>query len=232
MTGTNGKTTTTRLIHYFLTNEKTKVGMTNSDGVYIGDEVLDHGDCSGPVSARMVLAHPEVDIAVLETARGGILREGLAFRKCDVGIITNVSEDHLGRDGIDTLEDLIKLKRLVAEVVMKTGYCILNADDPNVAAMNAYTDGEVIYTSTDATQPHVKAAINKGCKVWYVNEQGVICHSADGVIQQFMDCTMVPITISGMARHNIANLLQALAAAETQGITMEELRKEGCHIYA
>lgn len=134
--------------------------MTNSDGVYIGDEVLDQGDCSGPVSARMILAHPEVDVAVLETARGGILREGLAFRKCDVGIITNVSEDHLGHDGIDTLDDLIKLKRLVAEVVMKTGYCVLNADDPNVAAMNAYTDGEVIYTSTDATQPHVKAAIN------------------------------------------------------------------------
>ncbi|WHY98923.1 cyanophycin synthetase [Peribacillus simplex] len=226
VTGTNGKTTTTRLVHYFLTNEKTKVGMTNSDGVYIGDEELDQGDCSGPVSARMVLSHPEVDVAVLETARGGILREGLAFRKCDVGIITNVSEDHLGRDGIDTLDDLIKLKRLVAEVVMKTGYCVLNADDPNVAAMNAYTDGEVIYTSTDATQPHVKAAINGGGKVWYVNEQGVICHSSDGVIHQFMDCTIIPITISGMARHNIANLLQALAAAETQGVSMEELRRK------
>ncbi|CAH0205270.1 Cyanophycin synthetase [Peribacillus sp. Bi96] len=226
VTGTNGKTTTTRLVHYFLSNEKTKVGMTNSDGVYIGDEVLDQGDCSGPISARMVLAHPEVDLAVLETARGGILREGLAFRQCDVGIITNVSEDHLGNDGIDTLEDLVKLKRLVAEIVLKTGYCILNADDPNVAAMEAYTDGQVIYTSTDATQPLVKAAINEGCKVWYVNEQGMILHASDGIIHQFMDCNKIPITISGMARHNIANLLQALAAAHTQGISMEELRKK------
>ncbi|MFD4928232.1 cyanophycin synthetase [Peribacillus butanolivorans] len=226
VTGTNGKTTTTRLVHYFLSDVKTKVGMTNSDGVYIGEEVLVQGDCSGPISARTILAHPEVDVAVLETARGGILREGLAFRQCDVGIITNVSEDHLGSDGIETLDDLVKLKRLVAEVVQKTGYCVLNADDPNVAAMAEYTDGEVIYTSTYATQPLVKAAINEGRKVWFVDEQGIISYSSDGVIHQFMDCTQIPITISGMARHNIANLLQALAAAHTQGISMEELRKK------
>lgn len=226
VTGTNGKTTTTRMIHYFLSNDDTKVGMTNSDGVYIGEDILDQGDCSGPISARMVLSHPEVDAAVLETARGGILREGLAFRQCDVGVITNVSEDHLGCDGMDTMEDLVKLKRLIAEVVLDTGYCILNADDPKVAAMGAYTDGEVIYTSTDANQPLVKEAIKMGKKVWFVNEQGMILHSSAGVTQPFMDCTMIPITISGMARHNIANLLQALAAAHTQGVSMEELRKK------
>ncbi|WP_057912332.1 cyanophycin synthetase [Peribacillus muralis] len=226
VTGTNGKTTTTRMIHYFLSNDKTTVGMTNSDGVYIGEEILDQGDCSGPISARMVLAHPEVDVAVLETARGGILREGLAFRQCDVGIITNVSGDHLGCDGMDTMDDLVKLKRLIAEVVLDKGYCILNADDPLVAAMGAYTDGEVIYTSTDPNQPLVKEAIKSGQKIWFVNEQGMIFHSSAGVIQPFMDCSLIPITISGMARHNIANLLQALAAAHTQGRSMEELRKK------
>ncbi|MGE6378979.1 cyanophycin synthetase [Peribacillus muralis] len=226
VTGTNGKTTTTRMIHYFLSNDKTMVGMTNSDGVYIGEEIVDQGDCSGPISARMVLAHPEVDVAVLETARGGILREGLAFRQCDVGIITNVSEDHLGCDGMDTMEDLVKLKRLIAEVVLNTGYCILNTDDPKVAQMGAYTDGEVIYTSTDPSQPLVKEAIKGGQKVWFVNEQGMILHSSESVTQPFMDCTKIPITISGMARHNIANLLQALAAAHTQGISLDELRKK------
>ncbi|AOH54038.1 cyanophycin synthetase [Peribacillus muralis] len=226
VTGTNGKTTTTRMIHYFLSNDKTMVGMTNSDGVYIGEEIVDQGDCSGPISAGMVLAHPEVDVAVLETARGGILREGLAFRQCNVGIITNVSEDHLGCDGMDTMEDLVKLKRLIAEVVMDTGYCILNADDPKVAQMGAYTDGEVIYTSTDPSQPLVKEAIKGGQKVWFVNEQGMILHSSDSVTQPFMECTEIPITISGMARHNIANLLQALAAAHTQGISLDELRKK------
>ncbi|MFD9624582.1 cyanophycin synthetase [Peribacillus muralis] len=226
VTGTNGKTTTTRMIHYFLSNDKTLVGMTNSDGVYIGEEILDQGDCSGPISARMVLAHPEVNVAVLETARGGILREGLAFRQCDVGIITNVSGDHLGCDGMDTMDDLVKLKRLIAEVVLDKGYCILNADDPLVAAMGAYTDGEVIYTSTDPNQPLVKQAIKSGQKIWFVNEQGMIFHSSAGVTQPFMDCSLIPITISGMARHNIANLLQALAAAHTQGRSMEELRKK------
>ena len=226
VTGTNGKTTTTRMIHYFLSNGQTKIGMTNSDGVYIGEEVLDQGDCSGPISAGMILAHPEVDIAVLETARGGILREGLAFRKCDVGVITNVSEDHLGCDGIETLEDLVKLKRLVAEVVLENGYCVLNADDPHVLAMADYTDGEVIYTSTKINHPVIKAAIDNGQRAWYVDEQGVIHYAENGKIQRFMECENIPVTIEGKARHNVSNLLQALAAAMTQGIPIGELRKK------
>lgn len=226
VTGTNGKTTTTRLIHYFLSDAQTKVGMTNSDGVFIGEEILEQGDCSGPISARTILAHPEVDIAVLETARGGILREGLAFRRCDVGIITNVSEDHLGCDGIDTLEDLIKLKRLVAEVVLENGYCVLNADDAPVLEMADYTEGEVIYTTTQFNHPLIKAAINDGLKVWYVDEHERINYTENGKIQRFMKCEQIPITINGKARHNVSNLLQALAAAYTQGISMEDLRKK------
>lgn len=226
VTGTNGKTTTTRMIHYFLSNDWNKVGMTNSDGVYVGQEVLDQGDCSGPISARMVLSHPEVDTAVLETARGGILREGLAFRRCDVGVITNVSEDHLGRDGIETLEDLVKLKRLVAEVVLENGYCVLNADDPYVVAMNEYTDGEVIYTSTQANHPVIMAAIKERKRAWFVDEQGIINYVENGGVKRFMECEEVPITIKGKARHNVSNLLQALAAASTQGISIDELRKK------
>ncbi|MDP4171830.1 MAG: cyanophycin synthetase, partial [Bacillota bacterium] len=126
ITGTNGKTTTTRMVKHFLEEEGTTVGMTNSDGVYVGNQCIDEGDCSGPISARKILSHPRVDIAVLETARGGILREGLAFRHCDVGIVKNVSEDDLGNDGIETFDQLVKVKRIIPEVVIENGYCILN----------------------------------------------------------------------------------------------------------
>ena len=226
ITGTNGKTTTTRLVAHFLEEDGITIGMTNSDGVYIGGEAIDEGDCSGPISARKILANPTVDIAVLETARGGILREGLAFRFCDVGIVTNVTEDHLGLDGIETFDQLVKLKRLIPEVVADDGYCILNADDPEVAKMAAYTNGEVIYTSTSGNHPLIQQAAKDGKTAWYLADDGWISCLDKGVEKKFLPAKEIPITIEGTARHNIANLLQALAAAHSQGRSIEILKEK------
>ncbi|OCA85666.1 cyanophycin synthetase [Bacillus sp. FJAT-27225] len=226
ITGTNGKTTTTRLVKHFLERDGYTVGMTNSDGVYIGDQTIDEGDCSGPISARKILHSHEVDAAVLETARGGILREGLAFRQCDVGIVTNVSEDHLGLDGIEEFGQLVKLKRLIPEVVMEGGYCILNADDSEVVQMAAYTRGNIIYTSLSHMNQHIHQAIENGWTVWYLNEDEWIECVEDGVKTRLLPVSDIPVTINGKARYNISNLLQAFAAAYSQGVSIERLKEK------
>ncbi|WP_316568292.1 cyanophycin synthetase [Neobacillus sp. YIM B06451] len=226
VTGTNGKTTTTRMIKHFLEREGYTVGMTNSDGVYIGNNTIDEGDCSGPISARKILSNPNVDAAVLETARGGILREGLAFRQCDVGIVTNVSEDHLGLDGIEEFGQLVKLKRLIPEVVMDGGHCILNADDPEVVQMAEYTRGKIIYTSLFYTNHHIREAAEKGWTVWILDEENWICCIENGNPKRLLPARDIPVTIEGKARHNISNLLQALAAAYAQGVPFEVLKEK------
>lgn len=225
VTGTNGKTTTTRLIKHLLEEEGVTVGMTNSDGVYIGKQSIDEGDCSGPISAKKILSNPTVDMAVLETARGGILREGLAFRYCDVGIVTNVSEDHLGMDGIETFEQLVKLKRLIPEVVIDGGHCILNADDPNVAAMAEYTSGAVVYTSLDEENELIQNALDGNGKAWVHGKDGWIYFISNGQKLKFLPSSHVPVTINGTAKHNIANLLQSLAGAHALGTPLTKLKE-------
>lgn len=225
VTGTNGKTTTTRMIKHFLETEGRTVGMTNSDGVYIGSHCIDEGDCSGPISARKVLSNPQVDAAVLETARGGILREGLAFRYCDVGVVTNVAEDHLGLDGIETFDQLVKLKRLIPEVVIEGGACVLNADDPEVAKMAAYTNGRVVYTSLDELNPYIKKAVKKGDSAWFLDMEGWIVCVEGRNHSRFLPVKEVPITFEGTARHNVSNLLQALAAVRSQGVDLVTLKR-------
>lgn len=226
ITGTNGKTTTTRMVKHFLEKEGVTVGMTNSDGVYVGGQVIDEGDCSGPISARKILSNPQVDVAVLETARGGILREGLAFRHCDVGIVTNVTEDHMGLDGIETFDQLVKLKRLIPEVVIEGGTCILNADDQEVVKMAEHTRGKIIFTSLFETNSHIITAAEKGQTVWYLASDGWIKCVETGEEMNFLPAKDIPITINGYARHNISNLLQALAAAYSQGVSIEELKEK------
>jgi cyanophycin synthetase len=157
VTGTNGKTTVTRLISHMYETAHWVVGMTSTDGTYINKERIMAGDNSGPKSARTILLHPYVEVAVLETARGGILREGLAFDSCSVGVVTNVTSDHLGLKGINTLEELARVKQVVIEAIDDNGAAILNADDPLVAEMAAATDARVIYFSLNAKN-HIIAA--------------------------------------------------------------------------
>lgn len=223
VTGTNGKTTTVRMVAHLLGTKGQKVGMTCSDGVWVDGKCLDKGDCSGPGSARRVLAHKEVDVAVLESARGGIMREGLAFRYCDVGIVTNVTEDHLGQDGIETLEDLRKLKRLIPEVVLPEGTCILNADDEGCVAMADYTDGRVVFFSLSANNPLIIEAINNQREAWFLDGEWLMV-SLKGTVTPFLRAGDIPVTIGGLARHNIANCLAALAAGYAQGLSLAELR--------
>ncbi len=199
------------------------VGQTDSDGVRIDGEWVDRGDCSGPKSARRVLSDPRVDVAVLETARGGMLREGLAFQHCNIGIVNNVSDDHLGKAEVESLEDLWRVKRIVAEAVLPDGHCILNADDPWCVRMASHTKGKVVFFSLKADNPVIKEAISKGKTVWFISNGDIVCHH-NGSFTRFMKAAGIPITLNGLAQYNIANALASLAAAHAAGKPLKQLR--------
>ncbi len=154
VTGVNGKTTTTRFIAHILKGMGLRVGMTCTDGIFIDGRRIDRGDCSGPKSAGAVLLNPAVDAAVLETARGGILREGLAFDRCDVAVVTNIGDgDHLGLGEVNTPEDLAKVKRCIVDVVPPNGVAVLNAADPLVVGMEPHCAGGIFYFALDGNHP-------------------------------------------------------------------------------
>jgi cyanophycin synthetase len=217
VTGTNGKTTVTRLIaHMYKTARKT-VGMTCTDGVYIGDERIMAGDCSGPRSAEAVLLHPRVEVAVLETARGGILREGLAFEGCDVGVVTNVSSDHLGQKGINTIEDLARVKQVVIDAVMRDGAAVLNADDPLVAAMAADTSARVIYFSMNPNSPVTASHRAEGGRCVHVEDGAIVFQTGDDRLE-LIELERVPFTAGGRIGFQVANAMAAAAAAWGAGM--------------
>ncbi|MGB8517685.1 MAG: cyanophycin synthetase, partial [Gallionella sp.] len=194
--GTNGKTTTVRLISHILTQQGLRVGMTNSDGVYIQGKRIDTGDCSGPKSARNVLMHPDVDAAVFETARGGVLREGLAFDRCDVAVVTNIGMgDHLGLNYISTVEDLAVVKRVVLQNVAPNGVAVLNATDPMCVKMRDACPGSVIFFAQDKHHPVMATHRAQGCRVVYV-EQGDIV-AVKGNQEQRVPLANIPITRDG-----------------------------------
>jgi cyanophycin synthetase len=147
ITGTNGKTTTTRLISHIVKNNGFKVGFTTSDGIYVGNSMLTKGDTTGPISAEFILKDPTVEFAVLETARGGILRSGLGFSRCDVAVVTNIQEDHMGLSDINTLKDMARVKGVVAESVKRDGYVVLNADNEYCAGISKEVSCNVAYFS-------------------------------------------------------------------------------------
>jgi len=179
VTGTNGKTTVVRLISHVYETARKVVGRTGTEGTYIGAERIIRGDCSGPRSAQAVLLHPRVEVAVLEMARGGIIREGLGFDGCSVGVCTNISSDHLGLKGVDTLEDLARVKQVVIEAVDRNGVGVLNADDPLVAEMAAVCDGRVIYFGMKPNNPVIAAHLAHGGSAVYP-ENGAIVLDAGG----------------------------------------------------
>ncbi|HEY9832675.1 MAG TPA: Mur ligase family protein, partial [Stenomitos sp.] len=223
ITGTNGKTTTTRLIAHIYRQTGRVVGYTTTDGIYIDDHVVEKGDTTGPQSAQVILKDPTVEVAVLETARGGILRSGLAFDKCDVGVVLNVSADHLGLGDIDTLDQMAKLKSVVAESVSLNGYAVLNADDPLVAAMAERVKGQVAYFAMNPSNELVQNHTRKG-GLAAVYENGYLSILKGDWTLRIEQAVNLPVTMQGRAPFMIANALAASLAAFAQGVPIEAIR--------
>lgn len=223
VSGTNGKTTTTRLIAHIVKQMGYKVGYTTTDGVYIQNQLMMKGDCTGPVSAEFVLRDPTVNYAVLECARGGILRAGLGFHHCDVAVVTNVAEDHIGLNGIDTIEKLAKVKAVAAQTVFPEGYAILNADDDLVFDMHKDLKCKIAYFSLNEHSGRIKRHCAKG-GLAAIYENGFITLLKGTWKIRVEKVTNVPLTFSGMAEFNIANVLAATLAAYVQEFKTEDIR--------
>jgi cyanophycin synthetase len=224
ITGTNGKTTTTRLTAHISKSAGKKVGYTTSDGVYIQNQLLMKGDCTGPVSAQFVLKDPTVDFAVLECARGGILKSGLAFQNCDVAIVTNVAADHMGLGGINTIEQMAKVKAVVPETVFPHGYAVLNADDDLVYAMKDDLKCNVALFSMDETNPRIQKHCKEG-GLATVYENGFVSILKGTWKIRVCNVKDIPLTFEGKATHNIANCLPSVMACYLfKTITIEDIR--------
>jgi len=226
VTGVNGKTTTTRFIAHLLKLNGLCVGMTCTDGIYVGDRRIDDGDCSGPKSARAVLLNPAVDAAVLETARGGIVREGLGFDKCDVAVVTNIGEgDHLGISGIDTLEKLAQVKRCIVEVVQRdTGTAVLNAADPLVVEMAEYSKGKVLWFALDGDREEIVKHRASGGRAVFVRDGFVVL--AEGPREErLIEVDRLPLTHHGRVKFMVENALASVGAAWSLGLSLDLIRR-------
>ena len=217
ITGTNGKTTTTRLISYVLKLMGNTVGMTSTEGIYIGDECIDIGDDTGYDSAKAVLLNKDIDVAVLETARGGMIKKGLAYDLADVGIITNITEDHLGLNEVCTMEDLSFVKSLVLEAVKPNGYSVINADDEWTRKLIDRAKGEIIYFSKDKNNPLIKKNIEEGKKAVFIDGD-MLCVINNNRKYNVIKINDIPLTLNGKLLFNIENALAACAALVGLGI--------------
>ncbi|MEO5853385.1 MAG: cyanophycin synthetase [Nocardioides sp.] len=232
VTGTNGKTTTSRMISHIFKGLGRKVGMTSTDGVVIDERLLIRADASGPRSARMVLQNPRVDFAVFEVARGGILREGLGYERNDVAVVLNVQPDHLGLSGIDTVEQLADVKAVVVEAVPRDGHAVLNADDPLVRAMRRRCSGQVVWFSMAEPGSEVRDMIDSHCRrggkalVLNPSERGEMIVVKHGSREMQLAWThLLPATFGGRARMNVQNALAAAGAAFSAGAPLHDIRQ-------
>ena len=224
ITGTNGKTTTTRLTAHICKAAGKKVGYTTSDGVYIQNQLMMKGDCTGPVSAQFVLKDPTVDFAVLESARGGILRNGLAFQHCDMAIVTNITADHIGLGGINSLEQMARVKSVVPETVFPRGFAILNAEDDLVYAMRENLECNIALFSMDENNPRIQRHCKKGGFA-AVYENGYVSILKGTWKIRVLHVRDIPITYEGKALHNIMNTLPAVLATYLfKEISIEDIR--------
>jgi cyanophycin synthetase len=228
VTGSNGKTTTARMIAHVMKGMGRKVGLTSTDGIYVDGRLVRRADSSGPKSASMVLQNPTVDFAVFEVARGGILREGLGYQRNDVAVVLNVTGDHLGLGGITSMRQLAEVKRVVVEAVPRDGVAVLNADDPLVAAMSRHTSGSVIYFSMDPEHERLKFQASRGRRAVTL-EQG---RNGEMIVlrqgRKSMDLVwthLIPATFEGRARMNVQNALAATAAAWAAGAHLHDIRQ-------
>jgi cyanophycin synthetase len=223
VTGTNGKTTTTRLIAHIAKMRGKKVGYTTTDGVYIQNRLLMTGDCTGPKSAEFVLKDPTVNFAVLECARGGLLRAGLGFKKCDIGVVTNVAGDHLGLKGIHTIDQLAKVKGVIPETVHKDGYSVLNADDDRVYAMRNNVESHFALFSMDEDSPRIKRHSSRG-GVSAVYENGYVTIFRGEWKMRVSLAANVPLTKGGKAAFMIQNVLAGVLACYLHGFSIEDIK--------
>jgi cyanophycin synthetase len=224
VTGVNGKTTTVRLLAHLVARSGRCVGMTCTEGILVDGRRIDTGDCSGPRSARIVLQHPKVEAAVLETARGGILREGLGFDRCDVAVVTNIADgDHLGLNDIDTPEQLARVKRVIVEAVAPTGAAVLRADDPLVETMAAHCPGSVVFFARDGGHPVIAAHRAGKGRAAFVRDRHIVLAEGDQEIR-LVSLDKVPLTHGGRIGFQVLNALAAAAAAWSLGIPCEIIR--------
>jgi cyanophycin synthetase len=225
VTGTNGKTTTTRLIAHLFRNMGRTVGFTTTDGVYLQNRLVMEGDMTGPFAANIILTNPTVDVAVLETARGGILRAGLAFEECDVGVVLNVSADHLGLRGINTVEQLAEVKSVVPATVKREGHAVLNADDPLVYEMRQRTGGDIVLFSAKEFGENevVSEHVARG-GIAAVIEQATFVIRRGRLRIPIAAEHDVPLSVGGRATFQRENVLAAVAAAYVQGMRYDDIR--------
>ena len=227
VTGTNGKTTVTRMIAHVISESGQNVGMTTTDGIFVGGRRVCEGDTTGPQSARTVLSDPSVEVAVLETARGGIARRGLGYDWSDISVLTNIRPDHIGQDGIRSIEDLLHIKSLVAERVRQGGSLILNADDEHLARVMEKrrinrVSRNVIYFSLSENHLLVKRHLSSGGTAYFIRG-GWIIEAARRREYQIAQVASLPVTMMGLARFQMANALAAVAACRAHGLTREQV---------
>ncbi len=227
VTGTNGKTTVTRMIGHVLAKTGLCVGMTTTDGIYIGGERIVEGDTTGPQSATVVLSDPAVETAVLETARGGIVRRGLGYDWSDVGVLTNIGDDHIGQDGIKSIDDVVFIKTLVAERVREGGALILNADNEHLVALAQAervnrVPKNIVYFSLSEENPVIQEHLRAGGTAYFANQRALIEANGDSR-RTIAELSLLPVVMNGAADFQIANLLAAAAACRAHGVSQDVL---------
>jgi cyanophycin synthetase len=218
VTGTNGKSTTTRLIAHLASVAGMRVGMTNSDGIFVRGELVEAGDWTGFGGAGRILSEPDLDLAVLETARGGILLRGIGYMANDVSVVTNLSADHLGLQGIDTVEELADVKAAIVRITKRTGWAVLNAQDPLAWAMRRETRAGVYGFSLDPDAPEVASALERGGRAAVLDDGWLVLRGGRRRVTRLAPAAEVPVTFAGLSNYNIANALAAAAAADALGI--------------
>jgi cyanophycin synthetase len=223
VTGTNGKSTVTRLTTHILLRAKQRVGTTTSDGVLVNERMVEPGDWTGPGGAWQILGRSDLDVAVLETARGGLVLRGMGYESNEVSVVTNVSSDHLDLQGIHTLPELAEVKSTVARVTKPDGWCVLNADDPHVARIASRVRGRVaLFSLVAGGSAAVRRHARAGGRAYAVDDDWIV-ELEGSAWTQIVEVRRVPITIGGLARHNVANALAAAAAARGLGVSVEQV---------
>ncbi len=223
ITGTNGKTTTARMIGHVARRAGLSVGWSSTDGVYIDGELIDAGDFSGPSGAGRVLRHPGVELAVTETARGGILRRGIGVAYNDVSVVTNISSDHLGQDGIDTLDQLAEVKAVITKITKPEGWCVLNADDPRTFAMRLGTKARIWVFTRDPDSPSGRSVLSEGGRVTTLLDGWISVLSAGADPLPVVEVVEVPMTLAGLSQVNVENALAVASASLALGFSVDQV---------